>query len=202
MIAILLAGCSTFDLLESSPFTDEDCNYSLEEANTGEERCHPTRPYYQFGSIYTHEAEEYTTFDLVISAAPEGCVGMRQFALAFNATPEWDLEDLLSVEYPTGEIHSVDVDERDQDRSVIEIGGNERDEPDSDDVAIPSLEPGETAVFTLVFDRAGLDTEEIEYLILIYDNEQTWYGEDGVEQTTRFRDHAPEQTSESIGLSF
>ncbi len=179
---ILFVGCSTLDPLNESPFPE--CAYTLEDAATREERCLDTRPYFELGGTTTYVVDEYTTFELVVSAAPEGGIVMDEITLALSATPKWILTEILTVEDENGNECDLDEDGR------VEVS------------RILDLEAGEEAVFVLTFDHAGLDTYDEEFLKIGYASEQTWRDESDVEYATHFRDLGHDQMSESIGISF
>jgi hypothetical protein len=184
MIALLLA-CSTLDNYKSNPFEYEDCNYTLQDAQTWEEVCYQTRPYFEFGGIYTKVVEDYTTFDLIVSAAPEGAIGMEQIDLGVSAPSHWNLEELLTIEYPNGKVEPATVED-----STIEIDG------------VECLSANEELIFVLTFDYSNLETSEDDFLDLGFNSVQTWFQVGDPEQTTRFRDQAHDQTSESVGIGF
>lgn len=128
---------------------------------------------------------------------------MRQIVLGVDAAPGWNLEDILSVEYPDGTLHAIDVDRRDLGGFRVEIGGNDPSEDIvTGDVAAPRVDAGDTVVFVLVFDYAEIEPEDDERLGLGFDAEQTWYQEGGIEQATRFRAQSSDDTSESVGITF
>ncbi len=182
MIALLLA-CLTLDPLESNPF--EDCNYSLEDAETWEESCYETRPYFEFGGIYTKVVEDYTTFDLIVSAAPEGAIGLYQVGLNIEAPDNWTLEEILTIDSFDGENICFDVD-----GTLIRFDGPENISADGEEV------------FVLTFDYSRLTTEEGDRFGLGFNREQTWFTPGGEEETTRFYDQAENSISESVAIEF
>ncbi len=186
MILLLAIACSTLDPLTSSPFDENDCAFTLEDAESRDEICLGTRPYYEMGASVSYSLDEYDTFDLIVSAAPEGGVGMDTVRLAVSATPSWNLEDVLTIEYPDGDVRGVDLDE----------DGDVEIDADAEFCA------GDGDAYTLIFDHAGLDTPDNEYLYVGFDTVQTWHQEGADDLTTKFQDLGPNGWSTSLGVEF
>lgn len=185
MIFLLATACSTLDPL-TKPVGEQECAYSIEDVATHDETCFDTRPYYEIGASVDYSVDEYDTLDLHVSAAPEDGIGMDEFSLAISATPGWNLEEVLSMEFPDGDVRPIVVSEDGSAKIDVDL----------------ELSAGEDATYTLIFDRAGLDTDDTEYLYVGYGSIQTWHSEGGCDATTKFRDLGRDNVSESLGIEF